>query len=289
MENWKDLLSSSEYTILEKIGEGAMGIVLKAKLQGKMIALKVISPKVSKKRDFQKRFLREMQVVATLDHPNIVKAIDFGVDLEKDIYFVALEYIDGKSLKQIIDEKGRVPLLLALEIGKQIAAGLQHAYENDVVHRDIKPDNILIGRDSCVKITDFGLVKGVEGKEKPKGLAGQKITSKQVILGSPLYMAPERALLKPLDIRSDIYSLGVTLFHALTGRPPYIHKSSVRIIAAHAYEPFPKPSEYLSGLPPQVDDFIMKATAKKPEDRFQTPKECHQRLVEMILELKKSK
>ena len=263
MSDWQDFFTSSDHKIIGKLGEGAMGVVLKAEYEGSLVAIKVISPEVSKDKEFQQRFLREMSAVISMDHPNIVKAIDYGVDIEKDKFFVVLEFVDGESLSD--HRLVHLPVDMALDITKKIALGMQHAYEKNIIHRDIKPDNILLSHEGAVKIADFGLVK----TESSAGL-----TQAGSILGTPYYLAPEMAMGDgPVDIRADIYSLGITLYHMLAGRPPFEFESAMRIITAHCTKPMPPITEKRKDIPQEVVSLIDKLTQKFPDQRPATPEE----------------
>lgn len=258
--------SSPDYEILGKLGKGAMGVVLKARHRHEniLVAIKVISPEMAKDREFAKRFLLEMGAIVSLNHPNIVKAHDYGIDIERDQLFVALEYVDGGSLQQLLEREIRLPLGQALHFTKQVAAGLEHAHEKGMIHRDIKPDNILLSSKGEAKISDFGLVKS---DANSSGL-----TAVGAILGTPFYLAPEQAMGDgEIDIRADIYALGITLFHMLAGRPPFVGENPLRIITSHCTKPLPDIHEFVPDLPKIVVDLIGKMTQKDPKDRFATP------------------
>lgn len=252
-----------EYTVESKLGEGAMGVVYKASVGDLIVAIKVISPEISGDREFVQRFLREMQVVSTLDHPNIVKAVDFGVDVSQNMYFVALEFIDGKSLKDLLVQQKRLSLEDSLNLTKMIAQGLEYAYNHGIVHRDIKPDNILLTSGKQVKITDFGLVKSQ---------SQSSITQTGAILGTPFYLAPEQAFAdKKIDIRADLYSLGITFYHMLCGRPPFVFENPMKVITSHCYTPLPPVTDFVQNVPLPILQLIDKMTEKDRDKRFETP------------------
>ncbi len=255
-----------EYDIDGKLGQGAMGVVYRAHLGDSPVALKVISPQVAEDKEFVHRFLREMQAISTLDHPNIVKAIDFGVDLSQNMYFVALEFIDGMSLQDMLQKRGKLHLQEALEITLQVAKGLDYAYNQGIVHRDIKPDNILIDYSGTAKLADLGLAKSQTAKKE--------LTQTGTILGTPNYVSPEQIEGKAeIDQRADIYSLGCTLFHCLTGKPPYDDNTAALIILNHMTKPIPDPRSLNSDIPPKLAKFTMKMIAKSPEERPQSARE----------------
>ncbi|RME04427.1 MAG: serine/threonine protein kinase [Planctomycetota bacterium] len=289
--NWWENFSSQEYQVSEKLGEGSMGVVLKAtSLSTKMpVAIKLVLPEIAKDKSFVQRFLREMQAVMALDHKNIVKAIDCGVDLENDMYFVVLEFIEGESLKEKISKNGTLPLQTALQITKGVAEGLQSAYEKSFIHRDIKPDNILITKEGVPKITDFGLTKTASSGELEGPQVAAGLTLKGSILGTPFYLAPEQAMGETdVDIRADIYALGITLYHMLAGRPPYLYKSAMRIIHAHCFEPLPPIQEFAPHLPPSITEILEKMTAKQREQRYSTPKEVAQAIERVLPQISPS-
>lgn len=254
-----------DYRVISELGRGGMGVVYKALDEGgRALAIKVIYPELAEDNEFIKRFIREMQAVSSLDHPHIVKALDFGVDINQNIYFAALEFVDGCSLKAILQERSILPLDRALQITKEIALGLDYADGRGIIHRDIKPDNILIHRDGRAKIADFGLMKSAHQSS---------ITQTGTILGTPHYLAPEQAVSdRNIDIRADIYSLGITLYHMLAGRPPFVAKNAMKIITAHCYKPLPSIFDFNPHVPEVVWDLILKMTVKDKEERL-TPEE----------------
>ena len=264
-----------EYQIVRKLGEGSMGVVYEARgVHGERVALKILSPKIAEDEEFVHRFLREMRSVSLLDHPHVVRAVDYGVDLRQNLYFVALEFVEGVSLEKYLAEKKRLSVEEALRITKEVALGLDHAHRLGLVHRDVKPENILLDQEGRAKLADFGLAK-------PQGKAS--ITATGVIVGTPFYLSPEQATAEEVDIRSDIYSLGVTLFHMLVGRPPFVEKSPLEVITAHCFRPFPSLRDFLPGVPDPVEKLVMKMVEKRPEDRFTTPRE----VVQWIEKIKK--
>lgn len=255
-----------EFELIKILGKGGMGVVYLAKFLESLVALKVVLPEISEDREFQLRFLREMGVIKVLDHPNIVKAIDYGVDLNRDLYFVALEFVDGTNLGQYLHEKERVSPQEAMDIGRKVALGLQHSHEHHYIHRDIKPGNILLGKNGEVKITDFGLVGGA--------LQGPQLTGTDEFVGTYLYLAPEMIYSKQgVDIRLDIYALGITLFEIMAGQPPFTGRTPVDVVKKHRDVPLPSLREFGVEVHPEIEKILKKMTHKDPQSRYATPGE----------------
>lgn len=255
------------YHLLAKLGEGGMGAVYQARdlRTGEYVALKVLPRSKARDPEFLARFEAEARAIFELDHPNIVKAVGMG---EADGYhYLALEYIEGRDVYDILEEKGRIPEQEALSIIIQITQALEHAYEENVVHRDIKPGNILVDKHGLAKLTDFGLALDRER------LMGGRITEGTEALGTPFYLSPEQARgEKDIDIRSDIYSLGATLYEMVTGHPPF-EGSPAEVLSKHLSQQIPSPRDIDRTLSPGLCHIIEKMMAKRREDRYQTPRE----------------
>ncbi len=253
--------SLGNYRILKKLGEGGMGSVYLAKdiTLEREVAIKIISPQLTKNPRLMARFKVEAIAQARLNHANIVTIHAF--DQQQDSYYIVMEYIEGQTLKSIIKESGKIPLPQALSIVSRILDGLNYAHSRGVLHRDIKPANIFITCHGQIKIGDFGIAK-VEGID---GLT--RIGSP---LGTPLYSAPEQILGQPVDAAADVYSIGVTLYEMLTGATPFKSPtgSHFEIQKAHLEQIPPKPSELSPTIPKPIDELIMKALAKNPAQRF---------------------
>lgn len=254
----------NRYELLEKIGEGGMGIVYKAKctLLNRFVAVKILKAELSDYEDFIARFIREANSIASLSHPNIVNIHDAGS--ENNINFIVMEYVNGKTLRQVIKENVRLSSLNTLDIALQIAKALECAHKNNIIHRDIKPDNILITEDNIVKLTDFGIAKVADSVT---------ITNSNNIIGSVHYFSPEQAKGKFVDFRTDIYSLGIVMYEMLTGRVPYNAESSISVAVMHIQEPVIPPKEVIADTPENINAVILKALEKEPINRFQTAKE----------------
>ncbi len=253
------------YVILEKLGQGGMGLVLKAehRRMERLVALKVLSPKVTKSPEAVRRFQREVKAAARLEHPNIVTAYD--ADEAGGTHFLVMQYVEGSDLSSIVKKSGPLPLDQALDCILQAARGLQYAHEHGVVHRDIKPANLLLDQRGTVKILDMGLAR----LDTP-GAQQDQLTDTGQIMGTVDYMAPEQAMsTKRADARADLYSLGVTLWYLLTGRPLYTGETAVEKLMAHQTKRIPSLREACPEVPPAMDAVFHRMVAKTPLDRYQ--------------------
>lgn len=250
-----------QYQIIRKLGEGGMGAVYEA-LQptlDRRVALKVMSTRFSTDSSFQQRFEREAKAAASVTHPNLVHVYDFGES--NGLRFIAMELIEGGSVGHRLRDSGRMNPLEAIDTVTAAARALQAAKEGGVIHRDIKPDNLLIDKKGNIRVADLGLARQLD--------ADSNVTNIGTMLGSPYYMAPEQAQdASSADHRADIYSLGITLFSLLTGKKPFAGSSVREIINAHAYDEIPKLEESGLTLPALVDSTIAKMTAKQPDERY---------------------
>ncbi len=261
-----------EYELLEELGRGAMGTVFKAlhtKL-GRTVALKVLPKGRTANRRAVARFEREMKIVGALDHPNIVRAYDAReVDGTR---MLVMEYIQGLNLSELVRRAGPLPIAGACELIRQAAVGLQCAYENGLVHRDVKPSNLMLTADGQVKVLDMGLARIAEG-----GPAGEEMTDSGQAMGTADYMAPEQASdSHTADIRADVYSLGCTLYKLLTGQAPFgdpKYRSTFEKMTAHVRESVPPIRSLRSDLPEELEKLIDRMLAKVPSARFSTPEE----------------
>lgn len=250
------------YEIVEKIGTGGMGKVYKARQESlnRFVAIKLISPKYSSDPVYIKRLELEARTMARLKHPNIVSAIDFG--FHERYYYIIMEYVEGRSLLDIIDEKGMLSEKEVLDIGLAMSKALQVLQENHLVHRDLKPSNILMDKDGTPKLADLGLIKDVETEAE--------LTKPGVAMGSPAYMSPEQVMCKDLDIRSDIYSLGVTLLHALVGKTRF---NSLGIISYQISTGAEISFKGVGDFSETTEKVLVKMLQGKPEDRYQSPQQ----------------
>ncbi|MBR6646933.1 MAG: Stk1 family PASTA domain-containing Ser/Thr kinase [Clostridia bacterium] len=259
------------YEIIETIGKGGMAIVYKAKclVLNRYVAIKVLRPEYRDDSDFIKRFRAEAQSAGGLSHPNIVSVYD--VALDGDIDYIAMEYVEGVTLKQYIDAKGIIPWKEAVDYGSQICAGLEHAHQKGIVHKDIKPHNIMITREGVLKITDFGIAKAIDSGT---------IASNTTTIGSVHYCSPEQARGGYTDTKTDIYSLGVLLYEMVTGSLPFDGDSAVSVAMQHI-EKDPEPPKSLNNdIPQSFENVILKAMCKSPIARYESA-------TRMLVDLKK--
>src|ERR1700728_14434 len=256
---------SNRYELTHLIARGGMAEVYRAqdRLLDRPVALKVLFPELSVDRAFVERFRREAQAAAKLSHPNIVPVFDWGEDASS--YFIVMEYIDGRPLSAVLRETGPLEPKRAAEITAQVAAALASAHRHGVVHRDIKPGNVLITNDGQVKVTDFGIARAVNTEES--------LTQTGAVMGTATYFSPEQAEGIGVDARSDIYSLGVVLFEMATGRPPFLGDTPVAVASKHVRDHPPAPRELNPSIPPTFEAIILKAMAKDPAHRYGTAEE----------------
>ena len=256
----------NRYEVLEEAGIGGMATVYKAKdhVLNRDVAVKILKDEFTTDVDFIKRFNSEAQSAASLSHPNIVSIYDVGHEEEDNLYYIVMELIKGKTLKQIITKDEKLSWKWALNISIQIASALEVAHKNGIIHRDIKPHNIIITEDGVAKVMDFGIAKAV---------SNSTMTAFGTTIGSVHYFSPEQAKGSSTDARSDIYSLGVVMYEMLTGKVPFDADTPVSIALKHMQED-PKPAiEVNPNIPTAVNDIIMKAMQKEPEDRYQSATE----------------
>ena len=271
--NLEGKLLGNRYEIIEKIGNGGMATVYKAtdKVLKRYVAVKILRDEFTTDEEFIKRFEVEAQSAARLTHPNIVSIYDVGVD--GNLYYIVMELIQGKTLKEIIiKEKGPLPWKWSINVAIQIASALEMAHKNNIIHRDIKPHNIIITEDGVAKVTDFGIAKAV---------SNSTITAFGTTIGSVHYFSPEHARGGFTDAKSDLYSLGVVMYEMLTGRVPFDADTPVSVALKHMQEEPEEPIEVNPNIPTSVNKIVMKALQKDTTLRYQTA-------TEMLVDLKKS-
>ena len=256
---------SGRYQVTHLVARGGMAQVYRAMdLQlDRPVALKVLFPELSVDRTFVERFRREAQAAANLSHPNIVPVFDWGED--DGAYFIVMEYIDGRPLSAVLRDPQPVPPNQIATIGAGVAAALAFAHRHGVVHRDVKPGNVLITPEGDVKVTDFGIARAVNTEES--------LTQTGAVMGTAAYFSPEQAEGKGVDSRSDIYSLGVVLYEMAVGKPPFTGDSPVAVASKHVRDTPVLPREANAAVPVALEAVIMKAMAKLPEDRYRTAEE----------------
>lgn len=254
------------YEVLGELGQGAMGIVYKAKdpLIDRVVAIKTINLGLAldEKEEYEGRFYQEAKAAGRLNHPNIVTIYDVGKS--GDVAYIAMEFLQGRELRDIMNDGKLLPVDQVLDIVAQVALGLSYAHEHDIVHRDVKPSNIMVVRDGHVKITDFGIARMASSAVR---------TQTGMVLGSPKYMSPEQVMGKAIDQRSDIFSLGVMLYEMLTGQAPF-NGENVNAIMYQTLNAVSAPPNTLNPAVPEMANYIVaKALAKKVEDRYQNAKD----------------
>ena len=264
------MVLGDRYEVLEKIGTGGMSDVYRAKCHklNRFVAVKVLKQEFSENVNFVSKFRTEAQAAAGMMHPNIVNVYDVGE--ENGTHYIVMELVEGITLKQYIEKKARLSVKEAISIAIQVSMGIQAAHNNHIIHRDIKPQNIMISKEGKVKVTDFGIAKAV---------TSNTITSN--VMGSVHYTSPEQARGGYSDEKSDIYSLGITMFEMLTGRVPFNGETTVAIAIKHIQEPMPSPREYIPEIPISVEQIVFKCTQKSPDRRYQS-------MTEVIDDLKQS-
>ena len=256
-------LFDGRYRIVRKLGSGGMADVYLAEDEelGRRIAIKILNDRHANDESFVERFRREAKNAAGLSHPNIVSIYDRGE--AEGTYYIAMEYLDGRSLKELVVARGPLPIPDAIDATRQVLAALRFAHRKGVVHRDIKPHNVMADADGRLKVTDFGIARA--------GVS--QMTEAGSIIGTAQYLSPEQARGSPVDQRSDLYSVGVVLYEMLTGTTPFSGESPVEIAMKHLSDPPRPPSVERADIPPDLDMIVLRALAKDPDDRFQTAEE----------------
>jgi serine/threonine-protein kinase len=260
---------SGRYELLEKIGDGGMAVVYKGKdkLLNRYIAVKILRPEFTKDATFVENFKRESQAAAGLSHPNIVGVYDVG--REGNINYIVMELIEGETLNKIIEDEAPMDYRKVIDISKQVASALRVAHKNKIIHRDVKPHNIMITNDGVVKLADFGIARAVNDATLSTG---------SKIVGSVHYFSPEQARGNYVDERSDIYSLGIVMYEMLTGKVPFDGDNPVTVALKHINEEIVPPIELEPGIPPALDRCVMKATSKYQTNRYSSADELIQEL-----------
>jgi len=253
----------TRYVIERKLGSGGMADVYLAEDQelGRRVALKLLDDRHASDEQFVERFRREAQSAAGLNHPSIVSIFDRGY--AEGTYYIAMEYLDGRTLKELLVKNGPTPVPIAIDYARQILGALAFAHRNGIVHRDIKPHNIVVGGDGRLKVTDFGIARS----------GASQMTEAGSIVGTAQYLSPEQARGAPVDPRSDIYSLGVVLYEMLTGKVPFSGDTPVEIAMKHLSQVPEPPSKLRDEIPHDLDAVVMRALAKDPEQRYATAEE----------------
>lgn len=255
---------SGRYEVLKRVGSGGMADVYMVKDHklNRNVAVKVLKSEYVEDEKFLRKFETEAQAVARLSHPNIVNIYDVGI--EDGINYIVMELAEGITLKEYIRKKGYLTPKETVEISTQIASAISHAHKNHIIHRDIKPQNILVSDTGIIKVTDFGIAKAT---------SSNTVTSTATAMGSVHYISPEQAKGRFCDEKSDIYSLGITMYEMVTGHVPFDHENGVTIALMHLQNEITPPSQIRDGIPDSLEKIILKCTMKKPEERYQTADE----------------
>jgi serine/threonine-protein kinase len=256
-------LFDGRYRIVRKLGSGGMAEVYLAEDEelGRKVALKILNERHARDDQFVERFKREARNAAGLSHPHIVRIYDRGQS--EDTYYIAMEYLDGPTLKELLVRKGPTPPLTAIKFAREILSALAEAHRHEIVHRDIKPHNVIVGPDWNVKVTDFGIARS----------GASQMTEAGSIVGTAQYLSPEQARGKPVDQRSDLYSVGIVLYEMLTGKVPFTGDAAVEIAMKHLSAVPEPPSKLREGIPPDLDAVVMRALAKDPDQRYSSADE----------------
>ena len=258
-----DTLFDGRYRIQRKLGAGGMADVYLAEDQelGRRIAIKILNGRHANDDQFIERFRREAKNAAALNHPNIVSIYDRGE--AEETYYIAMEFLDGRTLKELIVGRGAAPVNVAIEYARQILSALRFAHRHGIVHRDIKPHNVMVDGEGRVKVTDFGIARA----------GTSQMTEAGSIVGTAQYLSPEQARGGEVDPRSDLYSLGIVLYELLTGKTPFDGETPVEIAMKHLSAAPAPPSKLRPDIPPELDMVVMRALAKNPDDRYQSADE----------------
>ncbi len=261
---------NNRYSIIRTLGEGGMANVYLAydTILDRNVAVKVLRGDLATDEKFVRRFQREALSASNLYHPNIVQIYDF--DSEDGQYYIVMEYVEGKTLKQLLKRRGSLTITEVIDIMSQITDGMAHAHDSYIIHRDIKPQNIMILDNGMIKITDFGIAMALNSTQ---------LTQTNSVMGSVHYLPPEQAAGKGSTIRSDIYSMGILMYELLTGQVPYKGDNAVEIALKHLKEPLPSIRKILPELPQSIENIILKATAKNPQNRYKDAREMHQDII----------
>lgn len=247
------------YNVSETLGSGGMSTVYLAhdEVLGRDVALKVLNRELTKQEEFVERFRREARSAAALSHPNIVQVYDRGESEDGD-YYIAMEYVPRGTLKDRIQHEGQLGTRTAVEVAVQIAEALKEAHEHGVIHRDIKPQNVLVTTSGDVKVADFGIARAA---------SSPTMTRENLALGTAAYMSPEQATGEKVGPTSDLYSLGAVMYEMLTGEPPYKGNEPLSVAMRHVNDPAPSPGELAPGIPEDTNDLVVQLLAKDPKDR----------------------
>jgi serine/threonine-protein kinase len=262
MSNREQVVLNGRYELHRRVGRGGMAEVYLARdrLLDRLVAIKILFPEFATDPSFVARFRREAQAAANLNHPNIVGVYDWGK--ERGTYYIVMEFVDGQTVSEILRNEGPIEPKRAAGIAADVAAALGFAHRKGVVHRDVKPGNVLITKAGEVKVADFGIARAMTASSE------ENLTQTGSVMGTATYFSPEQAQGKPVDARSDLYSLGVVLYEMASGKPPFSADSPVAIAYKHVQEPIPSLSEQVPGIPRDYEAITLRALSKDPDDRY---------------------
>ena len=261
---------NDRYEVIRSIGEGGMANVYLGydTILDRNVAIKVLRGDLSNDEKFVRRFQREALSASSLAHPNIVEMYDVGED--DGVYYIVMEYVEGKTLKQLLKKRGTLTLSEAIDIMSQLTDGMAHAHDSYIIHRDLKPQNIMIKDDGQIKITDFGIAMALNSTQ---------LTQTNSVMGSVHYLPPEQASGKGCTIKSDIYSMGIIFYELLSGSLPFKGDNAVEIALKHMREPLPSLREENSAIPQSIENIVRRATAKNPKNRYDSARSMHEDLL----------
>ncbi|MEM9952001.1 MAG: protein kinase [Chloroflexota bacterium] len=260
MSNPNETVLNGRYQLLKQQGSGGMSVIYRAfdRALARTVAIKLLRPSLTRDPSFLEKFRNEARAIAKLSHPNIVTVYDVGSD--GPTHFIVMELVEGTDLKKIIKEEGSVSIDRAIDLSIQICAGLGYAHRSNLVHADVKPQNMLVTPADVVKVTDFGIAQALTNT--------QPMAKAEVVWGSPHYFAPEQARGEQPTPQADVYAVGVVMFELLTGELPYVGANQQELAMAHIREPIPNVSEYRPGIPDRLAKLIYRAMSKDPRDRY---------------------
>jgi serine/threonine protein kinase len=270
------MVLANRYELKEILGTGGMGVVYRAldRELGEDVALKTLRGEMmAHDETLLERFKQEIRLARRITHRNVVRTHDLG---EVDgVYFITMEYVEGTSLEKLIGKKGRLPVDVTLAMGKQLCRALEVAHEAGVIHRDIKPQNMVVDAAGFLKVMDFGIARLAEDRGRQQPGTGPGLTQAGMVLGTPQYMSPEQLMGEELDPRSDLYAAGAVLFECLTGEPVFIAPTVMALIAKHVEEEPRDPRTVNPALPENLSRVVLRALAKKREQRWATAGQLH--------------
>jgi len=274
---------AGRYRLKRRLAKGGMAEVWEAvdDILGRPVAVKILHAHLAADESFRERFRREAIAAARLAHPNVVATFDTGTD--EGVTFIVMELVEGQTLRQLLNDNGPMPPERIAHAGAQVADALHYAHRAGVVHRDVKPANILVCPDGRVKVADFGIAKAVEDSEPERPSPSEALTSTGSIIGTAQYLAPEQVDGRAVDGRTDVYALGVVLYEMACGRPPFTGDTDMAVALKHITTTPPAPASVRAGIPQALEALVLRAMAKRPEARYQSAEELRAALLAVDL------